>query len=38
MTRRLEVHDLFKDALEYGLAVIDGLDDETLETLEQEVE
>jgi len=36
MTRRLEVHDIFKDALQYGLAVIDGLDDDTLEGLEQE--
>jgi len=29
--RRLEVHDLFADALAYGLARIDELTDEELE-------
>jgi hypothetical protein len=36
MGRRVQVIDLFAEALEYGLAVIDGLEDETLEGLEQE--
>lgn len=36
MSRRLEVHDLFKYALDWGLAVIDGLTDEELDELSEE--
>jgi len=38
MSRRVNVLDLFSDALHYGLAVIDGLDDTELEALEREDE
>lgn len=33
MSRRLEVHDLFKPALEWGLARIEELTDDELEEL-----
>jgi hypothetical protein len=36
MSRRLEVHDLFREALEYGLSVIDALDDDALDALEED--
>ena len=34
MSRRVHAHDLFKEALDYGLAVIDGLDNESLDDKE----
>lgn len=37
MGRRVHAHDLFKEALEYGLAVIDGLDSESLDDKESDV-
>lgn len=36
MARRLEVHDLFKPALEWGLARIDELTDDELDELEED--